>query len=143
MLRLTSSQPPGVGPACNQIEMWVSQWDMTRHSDAVTEPSHRATQTDQWLVSLCALQEHPRAPRWPCRVPSPAGTGPSSNLGRPVTSTGTAPREKTRASCAVSRWGCPTCPSPTHSCSPLPPSPQARELGHLSSRPVLLMSSPW
>lgn len=63
-------------------------------------------------MSLCAFQEHPWAPRWPCRVPSLAGTGRPSSSGRPVTSTGTAPRERTRASCAVSRWP-PTQPEPS------------------------------
>lgn len=105
--------------------MWASQWDATGLNDAVPEPSHRAIQTNQGHLSLCALQELPRAPRWPCRAPSPAGMGPSSSSGRPATSTGTAPREKTRASCAVSRWGCP---SPAHAYSPLPPSPQAHVL---------------
>lgn len=143
MKALTSSQPPGVSPACHQTEMWASQWDATRLSEAVPEPPHRAIQTNQGPVSLCALQEHLRAPRWPCRAPSPAGTGPSSSSGRPATSTRTAPRVKTRASCAVSRWGCPTLPSPAHAYSPLPTSPQAHELGHLPSRSVLLASSQW
>lgn len=65
------------------------------------------------------LQELPQDPRWPCRVPSPAGMGQSSSSGRPVTSTGTAPREKMRASCAVSRWGL----SPPASAQTMPISP--------------------
>lgn len=103
---LTSSQPPGVGPGCGQIERPVSQ-------SGHWHGSGRATHTDQGYVSLCALQEHPRAPRWPYRVPSLAGTGQSSSSGRPATSTGTAPREKTRASYAVSNgWSLPTSPQP-------------------------------
>lgn len=119
---LTSSQLPGVCPRCGQTEMQVAQsafgCDWQDRVMLSLQPSHRATQTDQGHVFLCALQERPQAPRWPCRVPSLAGTGQSSSLGRPATSTGTATREKTRVSCAVSRWGLPPATLPSMPISP-------------------------
>lgn len=78
------------------------------------------------VMCLCALQERPWAPRWPCRVPSLAGMGQSSSSGRPATSIRTVPRQKTRANCAVSRRGCPLPPQPTPPQGPIPHLPTTR-----------------
>lgn len=124
---LTSSLPPGVNPGLGQTEAGVVSGREIRTvwRDASLQPSCGTAELTR-VVSLCALQDHLRAPRWPCRVPSLAGTGQSFSLGRPVTSTGTVPREKTKASCAVSRWRCPT--HPTLCSHPLlPPTTQGRQ----------------
>lgn len=124
---LTSSLPPGVNPGLGQTEAGVVSGREIRTvwRDASLQPSCGTAELTR-VVSLCALQDHLRAPRWPCRVPSLAGTEQSFSWGRPVTSTGTVPREKTKASCAVSRWGCPT--HPTLCSHPLlPPTTQGRQ----------------
>ena len=140
---LTSSLPPVFNPGLGQTEAGVvpghEMWMVWR--DASQQPSCGTAELTR-VVSLCVLQDHLRAPRWPCRVPSLAGTGQSFSWGRPVTSTGTVPREKTRASCAVSSGAAP----PTPPCAHIPSFPPPPEVGKLEQPPlcpVTLMSSQW